>query len=57
MDPTECQKQIERLSNQIRTLEAQTKKTHIRGVPFTETARLEFFEFLREQTEKKCRSI
>lgn len=57
MDFMDCQKQIERVANKIRVLETHAQKAQIRGIPFVEDTRLEFLEFLREQIEKKCKSI
>lgn len=57
MDPTECQKQLAHISSQILALETRARLSQMKGVPFSETSRLEFFEFLRDQFEKKCVSV
>ena len=51
MGPTDCQKQLERISAQILAIEA--KKCQ--GIPFSETSRLEYYEYLQENLIRVCK--
>lgn len=56
MEPTDCQKQLERISAQILVLDTRAKQSQIKGIPFCESSRLEYYEYLRDNLERTCYS-